>query len=249
MSKETPSMSTSRDNPLFDKLNPQQIQASIKFYEADHELTHEERLKITQDLQYMVGKSNIVTLGATIAGSLSPTVYYRYIKKQVPAGARFIVYPGLSFFLGLGNLFLVNNMYGRYQFNQKQNEVHDPKLQRVWDSMDYRTLAIFYIYYLRSSADPNAIMKDPRSITREDIYGVKVDPNMAEKVNQPKDTYSEYATRWNEIRQEEVKHEQELPEIKKYDNDDIFDFDKPRTETSDQEDHQSAWDKIRSSSR
>ncbi|RLV90798.1 hypothetical protein JA1_004295 [Spathaspora sp. JA1] len=236
-------VNTQPDNPFFDKLNPQQIEASIKFYEADHALTGEDRVKLSKDLQNLLGKANITSLGAAIVGSASPTIYHRFIKRQVPAGAKMIVYPGWSFLLGITNMLVVHSVYGRSQFVKAQQGEHDNvRIKQVWQSMDYRTLAFFYIYYMRSSMDPNAIMKDPRTITRSDIYGVKVDDRLKEKVDE------EHATRWNEIRQEEpVSEYTPRTSAAHEEEDDIFGFNKP--ENSDTNEYQSAWDKIRSNSK
>lgn len=100
-------------NYLKSRLSPQQFQASIDFYEADSKLSPEDRLKLKQELQSVLVSNNLIGYSAGMIGLITPTIYYKLIKKQTPSKLSFIQKPFLSFFLGLANMIVVSTIVQR----------------------------------------------------------------------------------------------------------------------------------------
>ncbi|CAK9686316.1 hypothetical protein FOB58_004898 [Candida parapsilosis] len=153
-------------NYLKSRLSPEQFQASIDFYEADSKLTPEDRLKLKQELQSVLVSNNLIGYSAGMIGLITPTIYYKLIKKQTPSKLSFIQKPFLSFFLGLANMMVVSTIVQRKSFNDKitSGELNGPQLD-AWKHMEWHNVGAFYYYYLKSSKDPKYKLQDPRTVT------------------------------------------------------------------------------------
>ncbi|CCG21965.1 hypothetical protein CORT_0B02500 [Candida orthopsilosis Co 90-125] len=153
-------------NYLKSRLSPQQFQASIDFYEADSKLSPEDRLKLKQELQSVLVSNNLIGYSAGMIGLITPTIYYKLIKKQTPSKLSFIQKPFLSFFLGLANMIVVSTIVQRKSFNNKitSGELNGPQLD-AWKHMEWHNVGAFYYYYLKSSKDPKYKLQDPRTVT------------------------------------------------------------------------------------
>ncbi|KAI5970821.1 hypothetical protein CANMA_000109 [Candida margitis] len=151
---------------LKSRLSPQQLQASIDFYEADSKLTPEDRLKLKQELQSVLVSNNLIGYSAGMVGLITPTVYYKLIKKQTPSKLSFIQKPFLSFFLGLANMMVVSSIVQRKSFNDKisSGDLNGAQLD-AWKHMEWHNVGAFYYYYLKSSKDPKYKLKDPRAVS------------------------------------------------------------------------------------
>lgn len=153
-------------NYLKSRLSLEQFQASIDFYEADSKLTPEDRLKLKQELQSVLVSNNLIGYSAGMIGLITPTIYYKLIKKQTPSKLSFIQKPFLSFFLGLANMMVVSTIVQRKSFNDKitSGELNGPQLD-AWKHMEWHNVGAFYYYYLKSSKDPKYKLQDPRTVT------------------------------------------------------------------------------------
>ncbi|CAK9441649.1 uncharacterized protein LODBEIA_P55170 [Lodderomyces beijingensis] len=161
--------STPNETYLQSRLSPGQFQATVDFYEADRQLTTEDRLKIQKELQSVLVSNNFIGYSAGMVGMLSPTIYYRFFKRQTSNKVSFIQKPFLSFFIGLANMMIVSSIVRQRGFNDKLTSGDlTPRQQEVWRHMDWKNMPGFYYYYLKSAQDPRYKLHDPRTI--------KIDP-------------------------------------------------------------------------
>lgn len=161
-------------NPLQKKLSPAQFNASVKFYEADHQLEPSDRSEIAHDLQNVVTLTSTAGYGAGMTGFFGPTIYSKYVKGiKLPVG-RFLYKPFLSFMVGLSTMLVAHQAVGRVQFNSQisaleaQASTKSKQLQ-VWKAMDYHQAGLFYLYFRQSSTDPSFILKDPRTMKEHEV--------------------------------------------------------------------------------
>ncbi|KAI5960021.1 hypothetical protein KGF57_001965 [Candida theae] len=178
-------------NYLKSRLSPQQLQASIDFYEADSKLTPEDREKLKQELQSVLVSNNLIGYSAGMIGLITPTIYYRLIKKQTPSKLSFIQKPFLSFFLGLANMIAVSTIVQRKSFNDKisSGELSGAQLN-AWKHMEWHNIGAFYYYYLKSSKDPKYKLQDPRTVTVDPATRRVVEPS-PDKVSFDPQVYKE----------------------------------------------------------
>lgn len=160
-------------NPLQKKLSPAQFNASVKFYEADHQLEPADREQLASDLKDVVTWTSLAGYGAGMAGFFGPTLYRRVGQRlPVPYG-RLVHKPFWSFFLGLSTMLVAHQLVGRLQFNShiSQLEQDSSRLRQlsVWRAMDFHQAGLFYLYYRQLAADPSFILKDPRQYTEHDV--------------------------------------------------------------------------------
>lgn len=180
----------SENNPLKQKLLPQQFEAAVNFYEADKELTVAERNQIGEDLKQVIMKTAFVGYTSGVLAFFTPGTYNKYYGKpnstNVPPGAlftaggrplpvspmkRFVHKPFLSFMIGLSTMMITNQLTCWYLCKQKQESIHDnEKLKRVWQTIDYHQATMFFLYYRKSAENPSFIVKDPRNFTNDEIH-------------------------------------------------------------------------------
>lgn len=252
------------ENPLKKKLTKEQFDASVKFYEADHSLTPEDRDDIANDLQSILFKTSIIGYTGGMLGFLSPTAYYRFVKhRSIPANAirPWVYKPGLSFLLGLMTLTVVHPPVTKYYFNQFKGQLQDkPEKSRqlnAWNTFDYHQAGLFYVYYRSSAKNPALILEDPRSYTMEKLHQVRYIPTHDEQIRQKHGQLSH----WDQLRIQNGFEPSQQPEV---DNNtskqepDFFNDNDPAQEPNQDKEHQfsfdsdnqnqkSKWDEIRTS--
>lgn len=180
------------DNPLLKRLSSAQFQASVQFYEADRQLTLDDRVQLAEDMRIITPKIGGASFLLGLAGFFSWTVYRRFggaagagagagaagprSTFPRPFGPRFIHRPFRSFMTALVCMVIGNQVAGRYQFNKQMTKLEsDPYKQRqlnVWKHIDRRQLPLFSLYYIKSSQDPSYILQDPRTYTEKQMHQV-----------------------------------------------------------------------------
>lgn len=175
-----------QENPLLHKLTPQQFEASVKFYEADHQLLHEDRQVIAQDLQNVVFSTAFFGYGAGVSSFMIPTAYYALaqgnqatVRRSAPVPRGLIKKPFLSFLIGVTAMMVTNQQVCKYKFNSKIQEEDQSSSNRaaVWKSMDYHQASLFYLYYRKTAENPDFIIQDPRKIDNQSLHKVHYDPH------------------------------------------------------------------------
>lgn len=269
-SEGTVTVPVNTDNPLLHRLSPSQFQASVKFYEADHQLTMDDRRDIANDLQTVVPKIGIASNLSAITGFFGLTLYDR-LKNRNPTQLlkvepnplltrRFVKQPFVSFCIGLICMVLGGEVTARYQFSSKINQLlMSPEKQRqlnVWNTLDYHQASLFFMYYKKSSEDPSFILKDPRKFTEKELHEVHYSKPVPKSPNGVfgrhddrvvVDPESKHLTQWEEIRRANG-FAPASTQIVSEDSDDPFSYssDAPSDDTSDEPSApQSAWERVR----
>lgn len=215
--------STEKNNPLQQRLSPKQFQASVKFYEADHQLKNEDRENIASDLQSVIFKTSIISYGLAMGNFALPTIIHNFQTSQKffrPAGGRLRAIPTIhkpffSFLLGLTALLVTSQQATKYQFSKKidslQTQNTESNQLKVWQAMDPKQAGLFYIYYRRTLMDPSFILKDPRTFTEKSLHEVHYHPSQSQNQSQDQhftkvlgfENYQpSLGSKWNEIRKE-----------------------------------------------
>lgn len=164
-------------NPLQKKLTPDQFQASVNFYEADHALNNAERESIADDLQAVVTLSSVAGYGLGMAAFGSPTIYRKLTHKpSLVAGVKnvgIIHKPMVSFMMGLAAMIVAHQLVAKWKFNSQiqQLEGNSEKTRQlnVWKTMDYHQAGLFFLYYKQSCRDSSYIIKDPRTYSEHEV--------------------------------------------------------------------------------
>lgn len=175
------------DNPLRQKMTSKQFDASVKFYEADHQLTKDDRLDLSKDLQDVVFKSSLIGYLSGIGNFFLPTIADRFQSKKVGnvvKQGRFqfprIQKPFFSFFLGLATMMFMHQLVSKYQFSKQierlEADSSKSRQAEVWKAMDYHLASLFYLYYRKTAQNPTFTIKDPRSFTQHNAHEVHYDP-------------------------------------------------------------------------
>lgn len=249
-------------NPLKQRLSKDQFDASVKFYEADHALTPEDRVEIASDLQRLLFNTSIVGYTSGMLGFLAPTAYNKFVRhRSMPANAirPWIYKPMLSFFLGLVTLTIVHPPVTKVYFNKIKGQLQDSpgKLRQLnaWNSFDYHQAGLFYVYYRGSAKDPSLILEDPRSYRGETLPPVRYRPTHDEQIRQKQGQL----TQWDQLRVNNGFEPAPEKDNDLFATDDIFkpqedenkdsfgyiDTDKYNYQQSQQNQSKSKWDDIR----
>lgn len=198
-----------QDNPLLHKLTPRQFDASVKFYEADHQLLQDDRKVIADDLQNVVFTTALYGYGAAATTFLIPTAYYNYTQRNSVNRHRVRPVPGLikrpfiSFLTGLTFMLLTNQQVCKYKFllQIQEAEQTSEKRAQVWKAMDYHQASLFYLYYRKTAENPDFIVQDPRLFNSNSMHKVHYDPPKDEHFTS---TFSlakgEELSHWDQIR-------------------------------------------------
>ena len=170
MSSNTPSMDVLRL-----RLTPEQFEKCVKFYEADNQLTTEDRLKMRDELQLIIVGHRLVSYGAGMVGFLAPTIYYRFILKKIPNKISFVQKPFLSFILGLTNMLIYSSISRKKGLENKlQSGALNERQANAWRNMDWFNAPTFYAYYSKTAIDPKFKLKDPRLSGSETDVGSRL---------------------------------------------------------------------------
>lgn len=171
------------------KVSRAQLEPLVKFYQADHELTHQDRQIMASDLEKV---RNTSVMWGMLDASLAffvPTMYRRYVNSKVTKQAeslvkipvrRFIHRPMLSVVIGTAVYFTSILYNANKQINSQvdklttsvsagESEAESSSLKRmlnVWQTMLPSQVTFYYLYYWKSSQDPSFILKDPVKMTQ-----------------------------------------------------------------------------------
>lgn len=204
------------DNPLLQKLTPQQFDASIKFYEADKELKPEDRGEVAKDLQSIMYKTAFIGYGSAIGNFFLPTIVNRFQRPPIPTAPTnkvkpIIHKPFLSFIIGLTAMLITNQQVAKYQFSKKidsfEAEPSKKNQLEVWKAMDYHQASLFFLYYRKTTDNPSFVVKDPRSYTGKSLHEVHYDPPSKDRhftktlgIGQEEDSEKGVLSHWDQIR-------------------------------------------------
>lgn len=172
------------DNPLLNKLTPQQFDASIRFYEADKKLNPEDRGEVANDLQSIMYKTAFIGYGSAMGNFFLPTIINRFQHPSVPSTPAkirpFVHKPVLSFLIGLTALLITNQQVAKYQFSKKIESLETVSSKKnqleAWKAMDYHQASLFFLYYRKTAENPRFVVKDPRTFTEQSLHEVRYDP-------------------------------------------------------------------------
>ncbi|CAI5760098.1 unnamed protein product [Candida verbasci] len=195
-------MSVTGNHSPIPGLNQTQFNQSVKFYEADSKLTQNDRIQIAKDLQSILISKNIVGYTTSMFGFLTPTIYYRYIKKAPVNKISWIQKPFLSFIIGLTNLAVMNSYVSKRNWKYKlEDNTMNEREREVWSLMDPVNILPFYFYYSRSSKNPAFKLKDPRSYNPNEVmFDKETYEKQKEKENGHFLDNSHDLTSWDKIR-------------------------------------------------
>ncbi|KAG7664966.1 uncharacterized protein J8A68_001494 [[Candida] subhashii] len=199
-----------QENPLKERLSPQQFQHTVEFYEADQKLNHDDRIEMAQQLRDVITGSSYVSYGAGFAMSTLPTLYYQFLLRKPINTKRFVQRPFISFLFGLSGLVTTRQYALESQLRNKEANITNPRIQQVWKILRPTEVPLFYFYYIQSAKDPSIIAKDPRGFTKEMFENVRFDPELAKRAaHKGKDPRGElggmeesHPSHWDELRQE-----------------------------------------------
>lgn len=186
------------DNP-FNKLSKDQFDASVKFYEADSILTHENRVSLQSHLKSSLLKIGLIGYSVATLGFSGPSIYKRF---YLGGPTKLIHRPFLSFLTGVSSLILGNELAGRYYYQKKSQELQSQTVEyNAWNAMERHQLSLFYLYYLKTSQDESYKVKDPRTFKSSDLHEVHYNPPV--KQPNPKPMFSEVSLSTEGMRSEE----------------------------------------------
>lgn len=202
MSEENPEANSNEKVSFFGKqVTRGQLQPFVKFYEADHNLTTEDRKTMAADLNWISTSSQIWgTLDASLA-FFAPTFYRRYMNTKTSKVAesfrnmpvrRFIHRPFLSTMLGTATFFVSVIYHNKnlldYTVSMLDKEIAGTELTEdqkeakrrqlgVWKTMVPTQMTFYYVYYWKTSKDPAQVLKDPRTMTENPHEVHYIPPN------------------------------------------------------------------------
>lgn len=202
MSEENPEANSNEKVSFFGKqVTRGQLQPFVEFYEADHNLTTEDRKTMAADLNWISTSSQIWgTLDASLA-FFAPTFYRRYMNTKTSKVAesfrnmpvrRFIHRPFLSTMLGTATFFVSVIYHNKnlldYTVSMLDKEIAGTELTEdqkeakkrqlgVWKTMVPTQMTFYYVYYWKTSKDPAQVLKDPRTMTENPHEVHYIPPN------------------------------------------------------------------------
>lgn len=204
------------DNPLLQKLTPQQFDASIRFYEADKKLNPEDRGEVASDLQSIMYKTAFIGYGSAMGNFFLPTIINRFQNPSLPSTPTnkirpLIHKPFLSFLIGLTALLVTNQQVAKYQFSKKIDSLEAESSKRnqleTWKAMDYHQASLFFLYYRKTAENPSFAVKDPRTFTEQSLHEVRYDPPSKDRhftralgIGRDDDSEKNAMSHWDQIR-------------------------------------------------
>lgn len=166
-----------------------QIEPYIKFYDADHHLTPDDRKTMATELNWISTSSQLWGMFDASLAFFAPTFYRRYTTAKATKVAelwrnmpvkRFIHRPFVSTMMGTLTYFLSVIYHSKnsldYQVSLLEREITAPETEQedaeskrrqltVWKTMVPTQMTFYYLYYWKSSQDPLLVLKDPRTMT------------------------------------------------------------------------------------
>lgn len=167
-----------------------QIEPFVKFYNADHNLSADDRKVMATELNWISNSSQLWGMFDASLAFFAPTFYRRYTTakatnvveswRNLPV-RRFIHRPFLSTMIGTLTYFVSVVYHSKtsldYQVALLEKEITSPQTApeeseakkrqlQVWKTMVPTQMTFYYLYYWKSSQDPSLILKDPRTMTQ-----------------------------------------------------------------------------------
>lgn len=184
-------------------LDPFRDQAKVlKFWEADHLLKPQERKQIAQDLDAFGRASASWALASSMIVLFVPTIQDRLIRyragkptnlpNNVPIKAPLFKSPFKSIFLSIitFEVMMNINLYTYFQVKRKDmallaaSETPPDKFTRmktVWDLIPMTHAPFWARYYDLTSKNASFIMRDPRTLTKDDLHKPHYIPEAAQR--------------------------------------------------------------------
>lgn len=266
MSEENPEVTNSNDKVNFfgRQVSRGQLQPFVKFYEADHKLTTEDRKTMAADLNWISTSSQIWGMLDASLAFFAPTFYRRYMNLKSSKGAesfrtmpvrRFIHRPFLSTMIGTATFFvsviyhnknlldytrsMLDKEIAGTELTPDQKEAKKRQLS-VWNTMIPTQMTFYYVYYWKTSSDPSLVLKDPRTMA-ENPHEVHFIPPAEHSGESQRE-----APQWAKIRAangfQDVDDRKETPELSEELGDGALE---PVAEAEEGKPARSAWDRVR----
>lgn len=268
MSEENQDNSNSNEKVNFfgKQVTRAQLQPFVKFYEADHNLTTEDRKVMATELNWISNSSQIWGMLDASLAFFAPTFYRRFMNSKTSKVAenvrnmpvrRFIHRPFLSTMIGTATFFvsviyhnknlldytvtLLDKEIASNEFNQDQREAKKRQLG-VWKTMVPTQMTFYYLYYWKTSNDPSLVLKDPRTMMEN--------PHEVHYIPPPQQNHGQHheneAPQWAKIRAANGFLSSEDEKKDESEDEGLLDgmLEDPKEEV-DSEPKRSAWDRVR----
>ncbi|ODV69486.1 hypothetical protein HYPBUDRAFT_145902 [Hyphopichia burtonii NRRL Y-1933] len=178
--------------PLYYRLGANQYEKSIEFYNADKQLSQNDRGQIFRDIQYVYGKSEFISFTTFILAMSTPTLYGLIKKRYYPQKEElqspiiketkklpFFKRPVAKFFalsaISMGISLMAQVKAKSYYLNEKTNQisqlsnVNSQRQAQIWQKIDVFALPLFYFYYNLTFKNESLVIKDPKLMNDQDI--------------------------------------------------------------------------------
>lgn len=170
-------------------LTPQQQQLGVALYEADKDLTPQDRQIIANDLRSMTTRANLWTLVDATAAFFIPTAYRSFkMKSQKVPASEFLKQPvihrkPLSAAIGFAVLLAAFPMELTYRWQNKINSLaaqrpsfpgevptESERQLKMWKAMPQYQAALFYGYMSKTARDQSHVFQDPRQFHGDSMF-------------------------------------------------------------------------------
>lgn len=179
------------------KFSVKDFKPLMRFYNADKELTPEDRVVLAEDLGLARNITLMWTLLDTSMAFLAPTLYQRYRERGnppvLPPGVRRPPFykPFLSSIIATGIYFVSYYYHG---MNHKAYRIAELSIQsgdsalteqqrdskkrmlNVWEAIEPTKFTLFAFYYYETAANPAMILQNPMSFVSSDPHHVNYFP-------------------------------------------------------------------------
>lgn len=238
---------------------------AIKFWEADHVLKQEDRKTLAQDLfninSFAVSGALAVSMGM-LAG---PTIQDRIVRRRIgptgklppnmPLRPPLFKSPLLSLGMGIIGFQAVLTLSVFTLFSLKRSSVSKEansgsaeaekagRLLNVWNAIPWPQSMFWGQYYEITSRDPGFTMKDPRTLTEEDVHRPYYRPE-SEVIGfgKPQEPAQKDTSEWQHLREINFPNATKHTDQADLDNDLFPNFDESKSTNSKP---RSRWDEIR----
>lgn len=202
---------------------PQQVKSLLRFYEADHQLTPEDRGILADDLVAARSRQLISGMLTSLIALFTPSMmkHFRDQARAKATGATaptrpVFARPGLSISVACLTYFITMLYSGKVSMDLKiellGREKADYLLEEharlskvrqfnVWKSLSADRLPLFAYYYQDTAVNPDHIMKDPRKLAAEHPNAGTYQPNSSTTQEFVIDS-EKHTSAWSQIRQQ-----------------------------------------------
>lgn len=202
---------------------PQQAKSLLRFYEADSQLTLEDRGALADDLVSARSRQLISGLLASLLALFTPSMIKHFrdqggAKSTGQAAPKRPVFarPGLSISIACLTYFMTMFYSGKVSMDLKieqlsreqanyllEEDIRQSKVRQynVWKSLSADRLPLFAYYYQDTAVNPDHIMKDPRKLAADHPNAGSYQPNSTSSRGSAIVT-EEHPSTWSHIRQQ-----------------------------------------------